>query len=61
MVRWNTLYLDAVKQLRGQGFPATEVMCARLSPIRYDHINFLGRYAFTRADHRTASLPRTGC
>ncbi|MEU8326418.1 hypothetical protein AB0C33_49325 [Nonomuraea sp. NPDC048881] len=25
-------------------------MCARLSPIQYEHINFLGRYAFTRAD-----------
>ncbi|MFI7443164.1 hypothetical protein [Nonomuraea indica] len=24
-------------------------MCARLSPIAYDHINFLSRYAFTRA------------
>jgi hypothetical protein len=25
-------------------------MCARLSPIAYEHINFLGRYAFTRAE-----------
>jgi hypothetical protein len=25
-------------------------MCAGLSPIAYEHINFLGRYAFTRAD-----------
>ncbi|MFB4269667.1 hypothetical protein [Nonomuraea sp. GTA35] len=25
-------------------------MCARLSPIQYDHINFLGRYVFSRAD-----------
>jgi hypothetical protein len=23
---------------------------ARLSPIQYEHINFLGRYAFSRAD-----------
>jgi hypothetical protein len=58
VVWWNTLYLDAaVKQLRGQGFPATEDMCARLSPIRYDHINFLGRYAFTRADLTTGLRP----
>ncbi|MFF0312246.1 hypothetical protein ACFYSC_32820 [Streptosporangium sp. NPDC004379] len=28
----------------------TDEMCARLSPIQYDHINFLGRYAFSRAD-----------
>ncbi|MFI0451862.1 hypothetical protein [Actinomadura sp. 6N118] len=31
------------------GFPATGAMCARLSPIAYEHINFLGRHAFTRA------------
>ncbi|WP_425458585.1 Tn3 family transposase [Actinomadura decatromicini] len=48
---WNTLYLDAaVKQIRADRFPATDDMCARLSPIAYEHINFLGRYAFTRAD-----------
>ncbi|GIH67151.1 hypothetical protein Msi02_79680 [Microbispora siamensis] len=23
-------------------------LLARLSPLQYDHINFLGRYAFTR-------------
>ncbi|WUW03117.1 transposase [Streptosporangium sp. NBC_01469] len=58
VVWWNTLYLDAaVKQLREQGFPATEDMCARLSPIRYDHINFLGRYAFTRTDLTTGLRP----
>ncbi|MFD8565114.1 Tn3 family transposase [Streptosporangium canum] len=33
----------AVKHLREQGFPATEDMCPRLSPIQYEHINFLGR------------------
>ncbi|WP_190233133.1 hypothetical protein [Streptomyces avicenniae] len=30
------------------GFPAIDDLLARLSPLRYDHINFLGRYAFTR-------------
>ncbi|WP_246268688.1 transposase [Acrocarpospora macrocephala] len=51
VVWWNTLYLDAaVSRLRADGFPATQEMCARLSPIAYDHINFLGRYAFSRAD-----------
>ncbi|MEV3926081.1 Tn3 family transposase [Actinomadura coerulea] len=51
VVWWNTLYLDAaVKQIRVDGFAATDGMCARLSPIAYEHINFLGRYAFTRAD-----------
>ncbi|WP_425547535.1 Tn3 family transposase, partial [Actinomadura vinacea] len=41
VVWWNSLYLDAaVKQLRADGFSATDEMCARLSPICYDHINF---------------------
>ncbi|MGP4102081.1 hypothetical protein [Nonomuraea sp. KM90] len=34
----------------GSAGPVTAEMCARLSPIQYDHINFLGRYAFSRAD-----------
>ncbi|MGI5320892.1 Tn3 family transposase [Actinomadura nitritigenes] len=51
VVRWNSLYLDAaVKQLRAGGFPATDAMCAQLSLIAYEHISFLGRYAFTRAE-----------
>jgi hypothetical protein len=42
VIWWNSLYLDAaVKHLREQGFPVTDEMCARLSPIQYDHINFL--------------------
>ncbi|MFI7455657.1 Tn3 family transposase [Nonomuraea sp. NPDC049714] len=40
----------AVKHLREQGFPVTDEMCARLSPLQHEHINFLGRYAFARAD-----------
>ncbi|ASN23378.1 hypothetical protein LK07_04310 [Streptomyces pluripotens] len=30
------------------GFPVTDELLARLSPLQYDHINLLGRYAFTR-------------
>ncbi|MFD6936945.1 hypothetical protein ACFWAP_12465 [Streptomyces goshikiensis] len=26
----------------------TDDLLARLSPLQYDHINFLGRYAFAR-------------
>jgi hypothetical protein len=32
-------------QLAADGFPVTDELLARL---QYDHINFLGRYAFTR-------------
>ncbi|MFE5077423.1 Tn3 family transposase [Streptomyces halstedii] len=38
----------AVKQLAADGFPVTDELLARLSPLQYDHINFLGRYAFIR-------------
>ncbi|MFC4507317.1 Tn3 family transposase [Streptomyces vulcanius] len=38
----------AVKQLAADGFPVTDELLARLSPVQYDHINFLGRHAFTR-------------
>ncbi len=30
-------------------FPVTDDLLTRLSPIQFDHINFLGRYAFTRS------------
>jgi hypothetical protein len=35
-------------QLVGDGFPVTDEPLARLSPLQFDHINFLGRYAFFR-------------
>jgi hypothetical protein len=46
VVLWNSLYIDAaVKQLAADGFPITPEMTAWLSPLQFDHINFLGRYA----------------
>ncbi|MFD4977875.1 Tn3 family transposase [Streptomyces sp. NPDC058424] len=49
VVLFNSLYINAaVKQLAADGFPVTDELLARLSPLQYDHINFLGRYAFTR-------------
>ncbi|MEV1001285.1 Tn3 family transposase [Nonomuraea sp. NPDC050202] len=49
----------AVTRLRRQGFPVTDETCARLSPIAYDHINFLGRYGLhpRRSRRRAAALP----
>ncbi|WP_395298386.1 Tn3 family transposase [Kitasatospora hibisci] len=49
VVFWNSLYLDrAAKQLAADGFPVTDDLLARLSPFQFDHINFLGSYAFFR-------------
>ncbi|MFI7618167.1 Tn3 family transposase [Nonomuraea terrae] len=53
----NSLYIDA-DQPSEPGFAAAEGLCARLSPIRYDHISFLGGYAFPRRHHfRTSAVP----
>lgn len=49
VVLWDSLYLyQAAKQLAADGFPVTDDLLARLSPLQFDHINFLGRYAFFR-------------
>ncbi|MEU5097947.1 hypothetical protein [Streptomyces sp. NPDC020996] len=34
--------------LAADGFPVTDELLARLSRLQYHHINFPGRYAFTR-------------
>ncbi len=49
VVLCNSLYIDAaVKQLAADGFPVTDELLARLWLLQYEHINLLGRYAFTR-------------
>jgi hypothetical protein len=48
---WNTIYTDAVlEQLRIEGYALKPEDVARLSPLTFDHINFLGRYAFALPD-----------
>ena len=48
IILWNTLYMDAaLDQLRAEGFDVRDEDVARLSPLGYEHINMLGRYAFT--------------
>jgi len=48
---WNTIYMDAVlEQLRIEGYALKPEDVARLSPLIFDHINFLGRYAFALPD-----------
>ncbi|MDS1269264.1 Tn3 family transposase [Lipingzhangella sp. LS1_29] len=58
VVWWNSLYIDtAVTQLRADGFPVTEDMCARLSPLGFDHINFLDSYTFPQPEVETGLRP----
>ena len=42
----HNLYDAALNQLRAEGFDVRAEDVARLSPLGFDHINMLGRYAF---------------
>ena len=43
-----TPYMDAaLNQLRSEGFLVRDEDAARLSPLGHEHINVLGRYAFS--------------
>ena len=65
IVLWNTLYINAALQsLEGEGFPIRPEDVARLSPLVSDHINLLGRYAFSVPEggrpRRVATLAKPG-
>ena len=48
IILWNTIYIDAaLDQLRAEGFDMRDEDVARLSPLAHEHVNMLGRYAFT--------------
>jgi hypothetical protein len=40
----------ALQQLRREGFEVRDEDVARLSPLGHEHINMLGRYAFSLPD-----------
>ena len=47
IVLWNTIYVDAaLNQLRAEGFEVRTEDVTRLSPLGFNYINMLGRYAF---------------
>jgi len=51
IILWNTLYMSAaLEQLQAEGYPIQSEDVARLSPLVFDHINLLGRYAFSVPD-----------
>ncbi len=44
---WNSTYIQAaIDQLAREGWDISEADIARVSPLLFKHINFLGRYAF---------------
>ena len=51
IILWNTLYINAaLDQLSGEGYSIQPEDVARLSPLVFEHINLLGRYAFSVPD-----------
>lgn len=51
IILWNTLYINAaLEQLQAEGYSIQPDDVARLSPLVFDHINLLGRYAFSVPD-----------
>ncbi len=47
IVLWNTLYMnEALKKIAEEGFEIRRQDLVRLSPLEFNHINFLGRYHF---------------
>src|SRR5580658_5947728 len=51
IVLWNTLYMEAAaSHLRAAGSQVRPQDVARLSPLVFEHINLLGRYAFSVPD-----------
>lgn len=51
IILWNTLYINAaLDQLAGEGYSIQPDDVARLSPLVFEHINLLGRYAFSVPD-----------
>ena len=52
LVLWNTIYMQAaINHLKQHEKDVSERDEAKLSPLIYKHINVLGHYSFTLADH----------
>jgi TnpA family transposase len=52
------LYGAVIEQLRSEGYPLKPEDVGRLSPLMFEHINFLGRYAFALPDSVAQGLLR---
>jgi TnpA family transposase len=59
VVLWNTIYVDAaLRQLEGSQVLIEPEVVARLSPLGFQHIRFLGRYDFNLDEHVVAGQLR---
>jgi Tn3 transposase DDE domain len=56
IVLWNTLYINAaLEQLAREGHHLKSEDVARISPLVFEHVNLLGRYAFSVPEAVTRS------
>ena len=47
VIYWNALYLEKVlTQITAEGIPYTNQDIESLSPLLFEHINFVGQYSF---------------
>jgi len=47
VVLWNTVYFQKIiEEMRAEGIHVSDADIARLSPLKFAHINFHGRYSF---------------
>jgi hypothetical protein len=47
VVHWNAIYMqEVITQLKAEGWVIEDADLARLSPLIWRHINFIGRYNF---------------
>lgn len=59
VIHWNAIYMqEALRQIGERGIPPHLADIARLSPIIWRHINFLGRYDFSLPDAVANGCPR---
>ena len=47
IIYWNALYLEKVlEQMKTEGYDCSEELICKLSPLLFEHINFVGKYSF---------------
>ena len=47
IIYWNTLYLEKVlEQMKKEGYDYSKELISKLSPLLFEHINFVGKYTF---------------
>ncbi|MDN6125720.1 MAG: Tn3 family transposase [Lactiplantibacillus plantarum] len=47
IIYWNTVYMEAIiAKMKTEGYQCDDEMIGKLSPLMFEHINFIGQYTF---------------